>query len=785
MLIEKEQDLKNQSVQPELTLDQKRFLSTLTDDDSYGLYAQCDSAVFSQDIILYRKKDTLVDGNTYCAIYEYSTLETEQLYRLSFTFVGENKGSYKLMKSTANGRVFCWVAPENGELRGDYAPVVQLSTPKLVQMVTLAGQYDFRPSSSVGAELALSNYDQNTFSRNDDRDNVGFAFLLKAKHVRQLKKTNGNVAPWFLDAKADWQFVHKNFHPIESFRPVEFARDYNLAEDYSNQHSEQMLQAQVGLSNPNVSTSKYVLNYFSRLGNMMAVRNEILSDNQVGKFALNTKTSFLTTKDSLRTSGFWTSNNQLSYHYSKMEIGVKDILEHNVFKSVDAKDLLPNSHAFNEVSAFLKSDSSAYHYVFYYKNREEFSPWNNKMNIAQNIHELSAAFQIDRIKSQHFELKATYRNQSVKDSLVSSENEHYFVGDMEYTGRFLKNAIVLSTYYEAGSGMELKRSFAFMKVATGQGTHVWKDYNGDGIEDIGEFELAVFQDEADYVKIWLMGVDYMNTYNNRFTQSVQLRPAALFRDAKGFRKFLSRFSDVALFRSQSKHLNPIFNPFNTSMSDTNLIGRMLSLNNTFSFNNSASKFGFDFIVQKSLNKSLLYYGFEQSGVGLQQVILKSLVCKFLYLQADYLHSLTDNQSDYLSMRNYRICLHQGQGMVRLQFLNRYFGELSYKYARQRNLLGTENVTSQEAGLSFTFRSVKYGTALFSVQYIHIMGDSGPGNSVSYQMLKGLNVGRNAIWNLSYQVPVTGYLQLSLQYDGRVSESHGVIHTGNIIIKAQF
>lgn len=779
-----ERDMKNQSIQPELTDDQKRFLSTLPAEETIGYYAQCDSSVFSSDIILYNRKDTLVDGNYY-SVYEYSTDQSKQLYRLSFTYMGAHKGSYVLLRSTANGRVFGWVAPENGEQQGDYAPVVQLVTPKSIQMLTLSGKFAFAPTSFVKTELALSHYDQNMFSKIDDKDNVGFAYFISAFHRQKLPSKIKEKQIWTLETGVDWQFIHKNFHAIESFRTVEFARDYNLNEDYTNQYSEQMLQAKVAVSNPRTSTSQYRLNYFSRLGNMMALRNELVSDNTIGRFLFKTNTSLLVSHDSIQKSRFWSSQNQIGYRFSSLELGVKDNLEHNQFRTPESDILRSNSYCFNEILAYLKSDSSAVHFNVHYKNREDYVPIENRLRRMLSAHEVNATLQLDRIKNQHFALRATYRNQKLMDTSSSNKAEHYFVGNVEYTGRFLKNAIVLNTYYEAGSGMELKRSFTFLKVAAGQGTHVWHDYNEDGIEDIGEFEIAAFQDEADYIKVWLAGTDYMNTYNNTFTQSIQLRPAAVLRNQHGFKKFLSRFSDVATFRSELKHLAPNFNPFYLNLADTNLIARKLTLNNTFSFNNSTSKFAFDFVVQKSQNKNLLYYGFEQSGVALQQIVVKSMTCKFLYLQADYQHSVTDNQSDYIATRTYKILAHQINGLLRLQFDNRYFGELNYRCSLQDNDLGKESVTTHEGGLSFTFRSVKYGTAVAAVRYVNISGDSGENGSVSYVMLKGLQVGQNAIWSLSYQVPVTDFLQLSLQYDGRVSEGHKVVHTGNVIIKAQF
>lgn len=109
----------------------------------------------------------------------------------------------------------------------------------------------------------------------DDRDNAGFAYTLNLNHDQPLKSKN-DISSWRFLSQLDWQYVHKNFHPVESFRDVEFAREYNLTEDFSSRFSEQMLHALVGFSNSKTSTFRYSLNWFSRITDYSAVKQELL-----------------------------------------------------------------------------------------------------------------------------------------------------------------------------------------------------------------------------------------------------------------------------------------------------------------------------------------------------------------------------------------------------------------------------------------------------------------------------------------------------------------------------
>lgn len=785
-----EQDLKNQSLEPELDNAQKKFIASLGDATATAYYPFVDSAVYSPDRILYRMVDTMVEGNTYHNVYVCSSDEHEQLYSLGFTYMGAQRGDYVLLRSTSNGRVFGWVAPLNGMKQGDYEPVMLLNAPQLVQMATIAGECDFNGRTRLKAEMALSNYDRNTFSKKDNRDNVGFAGSVAFSQTAFLKNRQKDTSDWKLLTDLNWQFVHKNFHAIESFRNVEFARDYNLSTDYATAHSDQILRAAFAIANPQWSTTRYTLNWLARFREVNAWRHELISQNRFSRVSLNTKTSFLHSRDSLQKTRFLMSDNLLSYKFKQVELGFTDLVENNVFRDDVSDTLRANSYMFNEAMAYIKNtDSTKWQYLISYKNRVEAAPCRDRMHQNNRIHETAFRLGFDKIKNQHFGTKVTYRYRQVRDSVDRFVSENYFVGNLEYSGRFFHNALMLNTYYEAGSGLELKKTFTYLKVATGQGTHVWNDYNGNGLEELDEFEPAAFRDEADYVKVWLSGTEYVNTYNNLFTQSIQLRPAAVWNGKHGFRRFLARFVNTTLFRSQQKNGNTLcwqsFNPFRTNMKDSNLVGSLTTLNNTLSFNNSVSKFAFDFIVQKTQNKNLLYYGYEQNTVSFQQVVLKSAPCKFITLQTSYVHTHTGNNSEWLPTRCYAIEQHEAGGKLQLQFKNAYYGTLAYTYQTKRNLTGEEKMWQHRAAMEFNYRTAKRGNLDVSLQYIYINGILENSTTVDYLMSGGLSEGQNALWSVSYQLSVTDYLLLSLQYDGRVSEGNKVIHLGNVTLKAQF
>ncbi len=781
-----EQDLKNQSVQPELTNLHKLFLSTVGDNHTNAHFNNFDTVTFSPNQILYEKIDTNCNGTIY-NIYRYSQNSGSSLYSPSFSYTGNHQGNYRLSENTVNGRVFEWVAPENGVMQGDYEPYLALTAPISQQMLTLGFESELRKQTKVRAEAALSNLDKNIFSKNDDKDNVGFSYNLNVSDL-ELVSSKSDTTPWLLQTKLGTQFVHKNFSPFESFRNIEFKRDFNLASDYSDSHSEWIVEGSFSASkHKEIAEHRFGLhtNALLRLHDSRAFRNEVTTDNRWNNWQLKTSNSILFAEDSIQKSRFLVSRIGLSKKFQYLSLGFDNLLEYNKFVDSKQELLRANSYSFNDFSVFMRSTAMKKSALeLSYKNRVEYLPYEQILSMKNMIHEVKMQYKLTNVKNHSFNANVIYRNQSVYDSLKNKKNEHYFVGSLSYTGRFLKNAIIWNTYYEAGSGLEQKKTFTYLKVAKGQGTHVWNDYNGNGVEEVEEFEIASFQDQAEYIKVWIANDQYQNVYNNTLTQSLLIRPGAVWSNKSGFRKFISRFSNSTNLRSNLKHQTLMFSPFDFGGDDEKTVSNITNLSNNFSFNNNTSKFAFDYVVQKNSNKQFLYYGFEHNNITVNEVTLKSLVVEQVFVKSSFGYRQTGNVST-LSSRNFNTECYKVDGEIRLQFKNIHEATISGEYSMTRNKGGFEKINSFEVGASYSLRIKNRGTMFLTAQYVDIVGDAGGNSAVSYSMLNGLSVGRNFLWTADMKFSITEFLQLSLQYSGRAVDKKTVIHTGNVTINALF
>lgn len=456
-----EQDAKNQSLQQNLTLQQKQILFDAGDSLELARTSSIDSVGFLENQVLYR----LVDSLGYDSVLVFSVDENLALYRASFQLVGTGNGDYVLDNFNALGRVYKWVAPVAGISQGDYAASRLLVAPKKQQMVAAGFVYRFHKNWSLENEVALSVNDINTFSRKDAFDDQGISNRLKIKGLQALGKDS--ISKWSMETKAEIEYLQKYFRPIQQYRAVEFDRDWNTR-NKSFEGDQWYVTAGERFSHKEFGFISAEAQRFS-IGNDFA-GNKIQLDGVWKQKGLQANwTASGLTSDAEGKNNFVRHKVDLSQKLGRIRVGYKDDHERNVFSNQLA--LEKNSYQFFDYQFYIaSSDSAKNEFKLFYRERYDLLSDSFRLKSAAKAITYGGEWTFRNLKNQRLNVVTSYRELKIKDAqLINQTPENSLLGRIDYEIRALKNALTFSNFYEAGSGLELKREFLYIKVNDGQG----------------------------------------------------------------------------------------------------------------------------------------------------------------------------------------------------------------------------------------------------------------------------------------------------------------------------
>ncbi len=780
-----EGDAKNQPINIDLDDSEKRLMSGLGDNLSQAIIPGYDSLGFNADEVRYKLIDTVVDGIVYDSVFVYSTNENDALYRVSFSLVGENQGNYVRGVSSANGRVYEWVAPINGVPQGNYIPYTKIVAPQKKQMATLGAKSQLGKTTTASLELALSNTDLNTFSKLDSDDDIGVA--LKSTVEQFIVKTPKNL----LSFDVRYEFLSRNFEAVEYFREPEFTRDWNLDSYYANNHSENVVGGNIRFVNQKHGNSLYTTSFINRGLEYSGWKNDISSSYKLGTCTISGNASLLNSKDSLNDTRFFRHNLDISKtFFGKILVGARESGENNLWKNREGV-LLPNSYSFTQYEGFAgTSDSARQKFNLSYKFRNDRKPYSDYLKDATKAHDFSLSSEVGGKNNHRLKATVNYRLLQVCDStLYTSEPEDNLTGKLEYNFKLWKGAITSSTLYEIGSGLENKTEYSYIEVAAGQGVYTWTDYNGNGVQEIDEFEIAFFSDQANFIRVQMPSTEYIKVYSNQFNQSLNINPATRWKSKKGFRKFMSRFSDQFAYsisqKNTSSKIAEFANPFAQNINLDELVSLNSSIRNNFSFNKGKPKFGIDYIIQSVKSKSLLTTGFDSRTNFTQNVLIRYNISTKVGMQNSAIFGNKTYESQFFSTKNYRIesIKDNFQFNVQPNMNNRI--SLTYNFELKTNVSGVEQLTSNDIGLEYRLNSVNKGSLNANFNFIYYQYIYGENSAIDYEMLQGLQPGMNFTWGLNFQRQLANGLQINISYTGRKSEETAVIHTASVQLRAYF
>lgn len=787
-------DARNSSINQVLSTEQKAFLGTLGDSIQNALYPSAifDTA-FDAGKVLYEKV-YFNNGTGLDSFYRYSTDPSVALYNLSFIEVGQGKGDYAPDFNGANGKVFKYIDRISGVKQGNFDPVILLVTPKRQQVFSLGMDYKLSKNTLLKTELAMSRYDPNTFSKVHSGDDQGFAAKFTINSNKELRPASpGRLR---LATGFDYEYVQSRFKPLERLRSVEFARDFGLPLNVTAAN-EQIFRGSARLQDNKNHSLDYRLSHYRR-GDIYSGWQQAIQH--------NANWSGWTFNNQFMLTQFNADNSQgaylrpvidLSKKFTKLKdwrLGVNYAVENNTVKSKATDTLTPLSFYFDTYTIYLRSDEqkkNRYGLSFFSRSDKYISA--KEFIRGDRSYNFSLSTELRANDKHQVAFNATYRKLKVLNSISPQKEDETVLGRVKYeVNNEFKGLFSGYVLYELGTGQEQRRDLTYLEVPAGQGEFTWNDYNNDGIQQLNEFELAQFTDQAKFIRIFTPTNQFLKANYIQFNYEASFNPRAMFKtsDLKGMKKLLSRLNFRSSFQVTNKSVSKggyELNPVKLSLQDTSLITLGSVFTNIFSINRQSSVWVLDFTSNIRNDKSLLTYGYESRrrkewGTRFRWNISPSF-------QLDLAGKKGENGlfTPGFANRNYDLDLITLD--PRLTFLRstKFKFMTGYRFDRKENdpVYGGEVSISHAITLETKYTVLQNSAIMAKMTVNNIKYDHPTNTTVSYIMLDGLLPGRNFLWTLDYTKRLLNNVELNLQYEGRKPGSARTVHVGRATVRALF
>ncbi len=833
-----EKDNPRQLFSLDLTETDKRLLSKLDNQTQVGVVSGAKPiGEFTETQILYRKVDSVYNGLPY-TVFIYTTNPKGPLYQVQFNDVGLGKGNYERVQATTNGQVYQWIPPQNGIPQGSFDTLRTVPLPTQKRMLTTGVEYQLSKTETIYGEWAFSEQNKNLFSTIPATDNQGNAFKIGYKN-------QGKPLSFFPTyewiGSVDYEQDSRSFSPIDRFRDVDFDRDWTLND--STLATDQFFNVQVGIrkrsaqsmqidsaatvpktdtntllappaavpaDNPAPSASftptalgNQVVYGFSRrvrAGVLSGYQHRVDAARQIGKLQLTAQIFWLHALRKDASSEWKRLQTVADYRGHYLNPGYAFSLDKNRLNSrVFADSIVGTAMNFEEHRFFLRNgDSLKTRFQVDYSLRQDYLPARGEFQKHTFSRTANANWQTPEGKKQMWQLTLTYRtltNQFL--SQPSTADEETLMGRLDWNSQWLKRSIRSELTLATASGRELQREFVYLPVPVGEGTHTWRDDNGDGKQDLNEFYEAINPDEKRYAKFFVPTDQYIRAFTQNLSYRLNATVPTAWRDRGKVLLFLSRLSSVSSWTVSRKTIDTDLwsriLPIGSAQEEA-VLSAQESVRSTLFYNRTHPGYGLDGTYLQTATKQLLTgradkgNNFEIRQIEEWRFNGRVNIGKSYSLRNSWTHIRRTNQSNFLTTRNYQIVGQQVSPELAFQPVANFRLAGAYSFSAKKNVYHTEMPESAQIHtLSTEVRWSKIGKRTLSatLRRVQISFQGEANTPVGYELLEALRPGTNWIWNLNWQQRLTSGLQMTIGYDGRQSEDQPIIHIGRMQVTALF
>jgi hypothetical protein len=124
--------------------------------------------------------------------------------------------------------------------------------------------------------------------------------------------------------------------------------------------------------------------------------------------------------------------------------------------------------------------------------------------------------------SQSFKYILKYRNfSSIGQSL---ENQHNYLGRIDYNSHYANGFVRFNTSYEVKAGREQRIQQTYVKAPNGFGNYAWRDLNNNGVFELNEAYVSPIITENNYMRFFIALPDFIPANEVNYSQQFRFNP---------------------------------------------------------------------------------------------------------------------------------------------------------------------------------------------------------------------------------------------------------------------
>ncbi len=738
------------------------------------------------------------DRDTVFVALDAAPADTTTVYRVQFSRVGSERGSYERVGRSVNGIVYAYRGPGGGS----YAPVQRLPQPIQRQVMNLRGRVQVLPNIEVAGEWASSFNDQNRFSSLDQADDRGQAYEA-ALRLRELPLEGEAWSLGSLSGGVRRRATSQHFASFNRTRPVEFGRRWNLAvrgfDAMTAERGDETIdeaemqwaftsQSQLAASagrlalGDGFSARRYQLGLEWEDGaGQPTVRYDverITSTDEVEQ----TNGTWLRQQGTIRQSiGAWTPRVAIEQEARRQQVMGTDSLAQTSLAFVDVRPGIEVQAGAVTAGAEVayRSEQEAAEGTF----RDAERTWTVQSNV---MYRPNSTF--------NTEGRLGFRARQVSDDFRASDeraNQESLLLRWRGTARPFGRALDIDGFYDALTERTPTQQEIYVRTGPELGQYVWTDSNDDGIVQLDEFVPETTPNEGTYVQRFVPSDTLTPVVNLQARLRVQAEPARLWRGATArWKRALSVVSTRTTLevqeKSRSDDLAPIYllNQSAFRRVGATLDGQVRVRQDVYLFRRTAD-YGLDLTFDQ-------LRALSERTAGLQTRYRRAWSAEAQYrfsptwsAQLTGAHRVDRSDSRAFASRSYAI---QGielrpEVTIQLAGVGRLIGAVSYGRKDDRASNRSARLIKVPVEVQWTRAERFQLTGRIERSDIRLEGTAA--GLARFELTDGRGPGTSYLWRLSGQYRFSNQLRATFSYDGRAPAGAPTINNVRLQMSASF